>query len=827
MKNIILLILLSLMFETIVFGQNAFYDALKLKQLLEPGTRVLSNDSTVYEILANYIPKGEYTQKTIVDFYDGEQNKPNPFISYIGEIKFPSTPSSDVKARAEGISLSALRSLNVNTYTDVLSQFLIDRAKQELNIAFFNRLKVFFEDTPEIEVLFPKSSDVLKNLLSYQYTIMINSLRNAFQDDLKGLFLRTDDIFKLPKYRPFINEFPEVILSLKTIQVIAQLDNERHPADILGDFKDIPEWKEYKDKLSDDLYNFHSALEIGHLISQSLRFVKSDIPIELFKHEGTEKKIIIQDNTGLVEAIKKSNGTYDIKNNIRELSSDRAWITRQHLNYLIQDPIAFEIYLGLLYQASNRDSILIKNSIKKIKENWSIETDRIFYPNTILKAKSVIKKGSEINGRAYDSDISLKEDIEIFNLSVVKEGSEIEYLSEIRLDRYFYEHLQDLMNDYYMVRDYLVEFTEIGEEVDKTFEEIEAKQKNGEIILKEELYKYINTGIDLVEYATDVSSLFQKEVDFQTYIKIARNGNGMYLNTVKEEYAAAVNNLVSILEAILQESRKNQGAINKSNEWIDQQIVESNKDMEDTKFFSTRNATIKREIKDFENQKEFHGLLEKTSKILKYGTFMANIVQSDSAEEIRAAIEAAALPVGSYTIKRFSRWNVSFNAYLGGSYGFEKLRGAPKDDKWSPIFGVHAPVGITGSYGLISKKGKTNGSISAFLTILDIGAVTQFRLQNPIVEVEDSEMTTTSFNELPEIKLENIFAPGGYLVYGFPSLPISLGCGWQYGPALRGITINQQAESNQEILTNNIVSSSWSWRLFIAVDIPLLNLYSR
>lgn len=157
----------------------------------------------------------------------------------------------------------------------------------------------------------------------------------------------------------------------------------------------------------------------------------------------------------------------------------------------------------------------------------------------------------------------------------------------------------------------------------------------------------------------------------------------------------------------------------------------------------------------------------------------------------------------------------------------EKLRDAPIGNKWSPIFGVHAPIGITGSYGSINKNGKTNGSLSAFLTILDIGSVTQFRLQNPIVEVDGSEMKTTSFNELPEIKLENIFAPGGYLVYGFPSLPISLGCGWQYGPALRGITINQEAELNQEILTNNIVSSSWSWRLFIAVDIPLLNLYSK
>ncbi len=225
---------------------------------------------------------------------------------------------------------------------------------------------------------------------------------------------------------------------------------------------------------------------------------------------------------------------------------------------------------------------------------------------------------------------------------------------------------------------------------------------------------------------------------------------------------------------------------------------------------------------------------------------MSNIVQSDSVEEIKAAIQAAALPVGSYTIKRENRWDVSVNTYLGASYSnefitsgdFSSLQTAasnnvvggegPTISRRNGSFGVWAPIGIAGSYGIGRKR--SWGSVSIFLTLLDLGAIVDFRLQNPdSANVEIMSATDTlsvnraiSVEELPEINLENLFAPGAYLVYGIPKLPISVGGGLQKGPQLRQIDISD----NGEVVTT-VNASAYRWNFFVALDIPLVTLFSR
>src|SRR5690606_4699613 len=59
--------------------------------------------------------------------------------------------------------ISQIGGVNVTTFADGLSQFLIERATEELNVAFFNRFKKFLEKTPEAGVLFPTTADYLGN----------------------------------------------------------------------------------------------------------------------------------------------------------------------------------------------------------------------------------------------------------------------------------------------------------------------------------------------------------------------------------------------------------------------------------------------------------------------------------------------------------------------------------------------------------------------------------------------------------------------------------------------------------------------------------------
>ena len=189
--------------------------------------------------------------------------------------------------------------------------------------------------------------------------------------------------------------------------------------------------------------------------------------------------------------------------------------------------------------------------------------------------------------------------------------------------------------------------------------------------------------------------------------------------------------------------------------------------------------------------------------ILRYGTFMANVATAQNSDEVKAAIEAIALPAGSASIKKKSRFNIALNAYVGGFYGNEFLANKA-GSQWKHITGIAAPVGITVSRPLHFPF--RDGSISAFVSLIDVGAFASYRLNDD------------STANLPEVTLQNIFAPGLGLVYGIPKIPVSLGYTYQLGPALR--EINPEAATKSDRMNKR-------WQFFIAVDIPLINFYTK
>jgi hypothetical protein len=93
------------------------------------------------------------------------------------------------------------------------------------------------------------------------------------------------------------------------------------------------------------------------------------------------------------------------------------------------------------------------------------------------------------------------------------------------------------------------------------------------------------------------------------------------------------------------------------------------------------------------------------------------------------------------------------------------------------------------------------------VSVIDIGAITSFRLVN-----DDTET-------LPEFNWNNILAPGMYYVNGLKNTPLSWGLGLQYGPQLRDI--------EKDGTTLELSDSLFSVRLFLSVDIPIFNFYTR
>lgn len=219
------------------------------------------------------------------------------------------------------------------------------------------------------------------------------------------------------------------------------------------------------------------------------------------------------------------------------------------------------------------------------------------------------------------------------------------------------------------------------------------------------------------------------------------------------------------------------------------------------KNYSAAIVGLLKELSDNNTNEEFN---EFKTFFVKYGSFAANVVQAQSSEEVEEAIESVALPVGSASIKKKTCFNIALNAYLGLFYGNEYLADKTTN-KWAPIGGVYAPVGITFSWGLNS-NGKNWGSISTLINVIDIGAIASYRLQDSTTE------------NLPEVTLQNILAPGIGLIYGIPDYPLSIGYTYQLGPALRSIELEATTVSEQ---------MNKRWQFFLAVDIPIFNFYTK
>ncbi len=193
-------------------------------------------------------------------------------------------------------------------------------------------------------------------------------------------------------------------------------------------------------------------------------------------------------------------------------------------------------------------------------------------------------------------------------------------------------------------------------------------------------------------------------------------------------------------------------------------------------------------------------LTQVTSAFTKYGILISTVANAQSSEEVKQALEASVLPVGSYSIKRRTSWSMSINSYVGAFWNY--TGGA---NSIQP-FGLSAPIGFNISKGF-SKSGNAGG-LSVNLQILDVGALVNYYLLKG-----DTASLPNNFN----VKLSNIFAPGFNVCYNIPKTPLSLAWGGQYIPTL--YKYEQISGKNQLVSTN-----AFRMQVSLLVDIPLYNL---
>ena len=307
-------------------------------------------------------------------------------------------------------------------------------------------------------------------------------------------------------------------------------------------------------------------------------------------------------------------------------------------------------------------------------------------------------------------------------------------------------------------------FSLLADDVQNTISDYKAKKEKG-TLTNDDNYTYISKAINIINYGfTVVPTTFKipdglkADIIHDKYIAVAQNANELYKNIYTKNYNSAVLNVCSILDSLLPDKHE-----------------------------------------------------KLISGILKYGNFMASVVKAESPEEVQAAIEASALPAGSSSIKKNSAFNISLNAYIGGYFGRVNNNANDIDGNNSKV-GVTAPVGIAFSLGLGHfKNGSSLGSLSLYGTLIDVGAIAGYRLNNDSTALDQ------------KVTLGDIFTPGGYLVYGIglpwlSYVPLSIGYGWQYGSKL------YIKEGNKIGIST---SSRWRSNWFVAIDIPLANFWTK
>ncbi len=329
-------------------------------------------------------------------------------------------------------------------------------------------------------------------------------------------------------------------------------------------------------------------------------------------------------------------------------------------------------------------------------------------------------------------------------------------------------------------------------EVDDARESLRYKKRNSQSLGFEDYYPFIRTTVDMlnVVFATPLrSSSTALDKRFPALAEVPDISNealSLFEHVFAGNYANAIRNVVRLLTITWgltpegqarKESMHGQGHSNKENRIAHR--------------LDGRRERQNKKIK---------------SSILVYGSFMANMAEAKSPDQVKSAIRAVAVPPGNSSVKRSTRMNLDVNGYFGLSMFQERLLSDSIPSNFRRKLGaaLTVPVGVSFSMGQFGRKER--GSFTLFFPILDLGAVTSYRLGE-----EGSQA------DLPKLSFSNLITPGAYLFWNISKSPFTVGLGGQLGPQLRKITIDG----------TKIESSAYRIGATLAIDVPIFNFYTR
>lgn len=603
-------------------------------------------------------------------------------------------------------------------------------------------------------------------------------------------FDKFKEVLSDPKYVDLKTVFPE------TYQVLMVIDNQIYNYDnylqaLRSAFdRDLSDLPENLPSIIDNHSSYFDANPGLKVVLQSSFYIAQQM--QLKEHPGQIIANYPVDefmgaNTGINQNVAASFKTLQLISRAFKSKTDSLthyWVNDSLIKKLFNDDNALKIFIGLLEQEAKKDAIVFGEDATK--QLWKI-----------IDTSYAVARGYEQYKNFFRTVYTKIRDME----------KEIDALKDISKDSLRMEKYHDISEKALDLMDHLISV----EKMPFFPKDLHIAEKAGIYIYSARTASDIIIDVNRKQYASAImktvmlyDTIFHKDA-LDTFIeqgyKIMYRKKAALMNKQKSDLEEGNRRLAMQIGANgpTPDQKKKQEEISKRIKEISKLLDQIKKDSTDTDLFKKWRDSIRNE-------------LSMTIKsLLKYGTFMAAVIDAKTSDDVEAAIEAAALPVGSARIKRESTFNIALNAYCGPYMGYERVYDL--DPRWMSVrkstvnsYGLTAPVGISISYGGNCKKARNHSSYSLFLSVIDIGAVTSFRFKDTITEI------------LPTIQLKNILSPGIFFSYGIPTLPISVNAGWQMGPLLR--KVDAQIDENTYSQRYGRISLS------ICIDIPIVNFYT-
>ncbi|OSZ78349.1 hypothetical protein CAP35_08825 [Chitinophagaceae bacterium IBVUCB1] len=333
------------------------------------------------------------------------------------------------------------------------------------------------------------------------------------------------------------------------------------------------------------------------------------------------------------------------------------------------------------------------------------------------------------------------------------------------------DYMKRLTDNPYAIATLFENFVWMANEADELLKEMQrTKEINAGLFTA-----YITKSSDIIRYASTIVQSVQPCTDGYPYLQMADNAIQLFVHSCTHNYNNAVLNLYNITSI----------AFGKQQTLAKQKAAQ----------LRTAGKPVSQQLQQLCDTKPDASIDKALAAILKYGNFIATAAKAQTPEEVEAAIETTALPVGSYSIKQKAIYNITVNAYAGYSWNYNSTG--------LYMRGVYAPIGI-GFNTAISKR--YSGAIGIYASLIDIGGIVAYRLENGNTQ-----------NMQQQVRLESILAPGAQLAIGIPKLPISIVAGWRMTPKL----FYKDNVTTTTVLPQNVLSTG------ILVDIPLFNIANK